>query len=73
MTMPGWYPDPQDPSWLQYFDGQRWTGDRQPASGVIPAVRVEPGVSELTVPRHALPDAAPFPPGIHPPSYPAVF
>ncbi|HEX9231274.1 MAG TPA: DUF2510 domain-containing protein [Jatrophihabitantaceae bacterium] len=70
MTMPGWYPDPQDPSWLQYFDGQRWTGDRQPTSDVIPAVHVEPGVSELTVPRHASPDVAPFSPGIHPPSYP---
>ena len=66
MTMPGWYPDPQDPSWLQYFDGQHWTGERRPASAEIPAVRVEPNVSELTVPRHA----APLSPGIQPPSYP---
>ena len=66
MSMPGWYPDPQDPSWLQYFDGQRWTSDRQRASGVIPVVRAQPDVAELTVPRHA----APFSPGIQPPSYP---
>lgn len=32
MASPGWYPDPQDPALLQYFDGQRWTGDQQPVA-----------------------------------------
>jgi hypothetical protein len=61
MTMPGWYPDPQDLGWLRYFDGQRWTDDRQaavvaqrpePAAPVDPAQPpAQPDVSDLTGPR----------------------
>jgi hypothetical protein len=36
MASPGWYPDPQDPSWHQYYDGQRWTGERRPATAPYP-------------------------------------
>jgi hypothetical protein len=69
MSVPGWYPDPQDPSLLQYFDGRLWTGDRQPASAVIPAMRPQPDVSDFTMPRHAALDAGQFSPSLQPPSY----
>jgi hypothetical protein len=23
--MPGWYPHPEDPKWLAYWDGMEWT------------------------------------------------
>src|SRR5262249_6901659 len=36
MASPGWYPDPRDPSWHQYYDGHRWTGDRRPANAPYP-------------------------------------
>ena len=36
MASPGWYPDPQDPGWHQYYDGTRWTGDRLPANALSP-------------------------------------
>lgn len=29
---PGWYPDPQDPTVLRYFDGQQWVMGKQPPS-----------------------------------------
>ncbi len=56
MTMPGWYPDPNDPAWLNYFDGQRWTGDRQQATTPMPAqqpAQQSADVSDLTMPRPA--------------------
>lgn len=46
MTAPGWYTDPHDAAWLQYFDGERWTGERQPAVEVP-----QPDPLEHTVPR----------------------
>lgn len=27
---PGWYPDPNDPNYVRYFDGQAWTESTQP-------------------------------------------
>ncbi len=33
MADAGWYPDPADPSSVQYWDGERWTGDRRPLTG----------------------------------------
>jgi hypothetical protein len=36
MASPGWYPDPQDPRWHQYYDGQRWSGERRPANAPYP-------------------------------------
>ncbi|WP_019135296.1 DUF2510 domain-containing protein [Cellulomonas massiliensis] len=35
---PGWYPDPQQPGWQRWFDGERWTPHVQPAPpGALPA------------------------------------
>lgn len=36
MASPGWYRDPQDPSWHQYYDGHRWTGDRRLVNAPFP-------------------------------------
>ncbi|MBI9113481.1 DUF2510 domain-containing protein [Sanguibacter suaedae] len=33
----GWYPDPQQPQQLRYFDGAAWTVHTQPAPGAAPA------------------------------------
>jgi hypothetical protein len=30
-TPPGWYPDPDDPAFLRFFDGTSWTTGRAPA------------------------------------------
>ncbi len=30
MTGPGWYPDPQQPAQLRWFDGQQWSAHTQP-------------------------------------------
>ncbi|HEY5518375.1 MAG TPA: DUF2510 domain-containing protein [Cellulomonas sp.] len=35
-TPPGWYPDPQDPGALRWFDGQAWTDSRAAASADPP-------------------------------------
>ncbi|MGB6207540.1 DUF2510 domain-containing protein [Mycobacterium sp.] len=29
-AVPGWYPDPQSPAVLRYFDGRAWTSSTQP-------------------------------------------
>jgi hypothetical protein len=28
----GWYPDPQHPNFMRYFDGQAWTSSTRPRS-----------------------------------------
>ncbi|HET6876736.1 MAG TPA: DUF2510 domain-containing protein [Jatrophihabitans sp.] len=34
MAEAGWYPDPQEPGFVRFFDGRQWTGERRPlASG----------------------------------------
>ena len=33
---PGWYPDPQSPSSLRWFDGESWTDGRAPARPGLP-------------------------------------
>jgi resuscitation-promoting factor RpfB len=30
----GWYPDPQQPELLRWWDGTQWTNQTQPALGV---------------------------------------
>lgn len=39
MAEAGWYPDPQDPRSLQYFDGSNWTGARRPLSDAAAPAR----------------------------------
>jgi hypothetical protein len=36
MTSPGWYPDPQLPGQQQFFDGERWTGERRATDQYYP-------------------------------------
>jgi hypothetical protein len=31
MASPGWYPDPNDLGYQQFYDGHQWTGQRRPA------------------------------------------
>jgi hypothetical protein len=38
MSVPGWYPDPSDPSRQRYFDGKTWTEKYAPPSAPSPAV-----------------------------------
>jgi hypothetical protein len=35
-TPAGWYPDPQDPRYLRYWDGVAWTGQRAPLPPAAP-------------------------------------
>jgi hypothetical protein len=53
----GWYPDPQDATALQYYDGQRWTGDTRPANvPAQPAAQpTQPETSQQTEPRQPAP------------------
>ena len=77
MTMPGWYPDPHDPVWLRYFDGQQWTNDRQPAVQGPPAEQpaAEPRQdADLTMPRPASgAGSAPVPPSYPPAQQPTAY
>src|SRR6266545_6337588 len=54
MTMPGWYPDPQDRGWLRYYNGRTWTDDRQPALAAPPATQPRADDADRTVPRQSL-------------------
>src|SRR5690349_4652903 len=35
-TPPGWYPDPQDPRWIRFWDGAKWTEHVQRSLPVPP-------------------------------------
>ena len=35
--VPGWHPDPEDPSLLRHWDGRRWGADRKPRPSWAPA------------------------------------
>lgn len=37
MASPGWYPDPNDASWQQFYDGHQWTGQRRPVGAEDPS------------------------------------
>lgn len=37
MAEAGWYPDPQEPGFVQFFDGREWTGERRPLPSETPA------------------------------------
>ena len=37
MAEAGWYPDPQEPGFVQFFDGREWTGERRPLPSEAPA------------------------------------
>ncbi|MET0475224.1 MAG: DUF2510 domain-containing protein [Mycobacterium sp.] len=50
MTTPAdWYPDPEDPASLRYWDGTRWTEHR--ASAVAPATPAESPAAEPPTPQ----------------------
>jgi hypothetical protein len=36
MAEAGWYPDPGNPGWLRYFDGNEWTEHRDPIASTVP-------------------------------------
>src|SRR3979409_2286752 len=43
-TPPDWYPDPEQPGQLRYWDGSQWTEHRSPALTMDPAtVESQPG------------------------------
>lgn len=54
-TEANWYPDPNDPSLVRYFDGEQWTEHTAPAAGVQ-----EPASQQQTptAPQHAQPSQA---------------
>src|SRR5437879_3405084 len=67
LTTPGWYPVPEDPASVRYFDGARWTEDRHP-SGAVPAYRAEPVAAQVTSHRAT----APYRPAAYPAPAPAL-
>ncbi|HEX2772233.1 MAG TPA: hypothetical protein VHN18_07345, partial [Micromonosporaceae bacterium] len=34
--VPGWHPDPDDPSFLRHWDGKRWGHERRPRPSWVP-------------------------------------
>src|ERR1044071_4501713 len=57
----GWYPDPESPSELRYWDGQAWTNQRHPApppgtSAMPPGTPPAPGPAGQPT-GHGLPGA----------------
>jgi hypothetical protein len=56
-TLPpqGWYPDPNEPGLLRWWDGQTWTAQTQPSTaGPVPGAGAEGGatqrVGDFTIP-----------------------
>ncbi len=66
MANPGWYPDPQNPAFMRWWDGRQWTGQTQPNvnaagppsssrhAGVFPALP-QTGNAFAAVAQNALP------------------
>lgn len=76
MTTAGWYPDPEDATSVRYFDGDRWTDERQPTT-TLPAYRPdrEPAYApaETYAPAEAYSPVETYPPvePYRPPAYPS--
>jgi uncharacterized protein DUF2510 len=47
LSTPGWYPDPEDPASVRFFDGNRWTAVRQPVD-TLPRYQPEPIAAHVT-------------------------
>ncbi|MCP4226543.1 MAG: DUF2510 domain-containing protein [Actinomycetia bacterium] len=43
VPIPGWYPDPHDPSQLRYWDGHAWTGSTTPVNPQSQSAMSHPG------------------------------
>ena len=39
----GWYPDPEDPAGMRYWDGSQWTEQRAPGANVAPGAMAQAG------------------------------
>jgi hypothetical protein len=62
-TPAGWYPDPEDPAQLRYWDGTAWTDHRHPAEPVAPVVPTEAPAVPAETPQFAytpVPTAPPY-------------
>ncbi|MFL6107958.1 MAG: DUF2510 domain-containing protein [Marmoricola sp.] len=57
-TPAGWYPDPQDPSQVRYWDGQAWSETTAPAGPVAPSEPAAPAAPSDTSPYGAPSDPA---------------
>ncbi|HEY3630110.1 MAG TPA: DUF2510 domain-containing protein [Jatrophihabitantaceae bacterium] len=61
MASPGWYPDPNDLGYQQFYDGHQWTGQRRPAGAEdSPAPPSEPTAPQASAAPQA-PAAGPGP------------
>lgn len=47
-SQPGWYPDPQNPTIVRYWDGQQWTSQTQARSTNLARVSAKPPMTALT-------------------------
>ena len=47
-SQPGWYPDPQNPTIVRYWDGQKWTSQTQARSTNLAMVSAKPPMTALT-------------------------
>lgn len=60
--VPGWHPDPEDPSFLRHWDGRRWGRERRPRPSWVPLT------PDLVVPLASAPGGPqPEPPPTAPP------
>ena len=47
-SQPGWYPDPQNPTIVRYWDGQQWTSRTQACSANLATGNAKPPMTVLT-------------------------